>query len=67
MDEATDLLRECRPYMKYVAKSFEDIPDGLAPMFYHTLSAEGDRQEGKKFRDLIGRIDKCVSKRPDED
>ena len=56
-----DLLRKCLPYIEYVARGFRNVPDGLDPTFYHTLSAEGDRAEGRKLDALVGEIKAAVS------
>jgi hypothetical protein len=29
---------------------FSDIPEGLCPTFYHTLSYDGDLQESEKLK-----------------
>lgn len=59
-DSAQDVLREVRPLVDYLASSFRDIPEGLSPEFYHTLSYEGDVAEGEKLETLLGRIDRVL-------
>ena len=39
-------LNHCLPH---VERLFQDIPDGLDPSFYHTLSYEGDMMEKEKI------------------
>lgn len=35
---------------------FDDIPSGLSPMFYQTLSEEGDREQGVVLTEIADRI-----------
>lgn len=57
MADLRALLAECRPFVNHVACGFKDVPDGLDPTFYRTLSAEGARAEGEKLYNLLARID----------
>lgn len=43
-------------YLKNLARQFDDIPKGAAPMFYHTLTEAGDIAEGERLRGLIARL-----------
>ena len=46
-------------YLRNLARSFTDIPKGLDPTFYHTLSYDGDMAEGERLHALIARLDAC--------
>ncbi len=52
-----DALEAARPYVDLVAEGFREVPDGLSPMFYHTLSAEGDRKEGARLQGVLDQMD----------
>lgn len=52
-------------YLRNLARGFTDIPPGLDPTFYHTLSYEGDVAEGERLHGLIGRLADCPPEAPD--
>jgi hypothetical protein len=43
-------------YLRNLARQFADIPKGLHPTFYHTLSYEGDVAVGDQLHGLIARL-----------
>jgi len=51
LQEENARLREALEYcLPQVERMFSDIPEGLCPTFYHTLSYDGDLQESEKLK-----------------
>jgi hypothetical protein len=50
-------LRLALGYLRNLASNFTDIPKGLNPTFYHTLSYDGDVAEGERLRGVIKRLE----------
>ena len=44
-------------YLRNLARGFEEIPQGLDPTFYHTLSYDGDVAEGERLFGVIRRLE----------
>lgn len=44
-------------YLRNLSRSFEKIPPGMDPAFYHTLSYEGDVAEGERIFGVIERLE----------
>lgn len=57
-----ELLERTRPIVAQTALMFRDVPDGLNPMFYHTLSAEGDRAARDRYCSLLADIDHALGR-----
>lgn len=49
-------------YLKNMLRSFTNIPQGMDPRFYHTLSYDGDVAEGERLAGLVGRLEACIQK-----
>lgn len=49
-------LRLAVGYLRNLARQFANIPKGLDPTFYHTLSYESDFAEGERLSGLIERL-----------
>ena len=49
-------------YLRNLERQFADIPPkGSNPMFFHTLSHDGDVAEGERLRGLIARLSDGIS------
>ena len=53
--------RLLRGYLQNIVPTFTNVPKGMDPTFYHTLSYDGDVAEGDRLRGLIARLDACLA------
>ena len=49
-------------YLRNMAPTFANVPAGMDPTFYHTLSYEGDVTEGERISGLIVRLEAVLQK-----